>query len=182
MHIPARKHRHYLAATTVLVSSLMLAACGGGDSDEDEETPPGPLPTIATYQDEWLQGECSIVDGVSSARFLLAVTKVNDTTVSYTRTVIAYEGTACSGVGVRSGSAVAMGNVVFSATQGHDGVTFNRGVWTPPDSDDLKVIWVLERPNLLCLLADADPSDFPTPESVADAVAVSPDSICYYRI
>lgn len=182
MHIRARQPRHYLTAIAVLVSSLMLVSCGGGDSDDDdEETPPGPLPTISTYQDDWLQGQCSVVEGVSSAKFLLRATKVNDTTISYTQTSMEYSGTACAGTGVPAGSATPMGSIVFRATEGHEGVTFNRGIWSPPGSDDVSVIWALRAPNLLCLMVDTTPTSFPTAEGVADYLAILPPTICYTR-
>lgn len=181
MHIPARSHRPLLAAAAVLVSSLMLVACEGGDSDDEEETPSGPLPTIATYQDDWLQGQCSVVEGVSSAKFLLRATKVNDTTISYTQTSLEYSGTACEGTGVPAGSATPMGSIVFKATEGHEGVTFNRGTWSPPASDDVKTIWALRAPNLLCLMVDTTPTSFPTAKDVADYLAILPPNICYTR-
>jgi hypothetical protein len=125
-------------------------------------------------------GQCSAI-GDGSSRFLLTVTAEGELTVAYTQKTVNYEGTACEGTGTATDQAAPLGTLVFSPTEAAGDVTFNRGDWTLPSGTTQKAVWVLERPDLLCILADSDPTVFPDGEGVASAVEVLQDDFCYER-
>ncbi|MDP2226461.1 MAG: hypothetical protein Q8J78_03170 [Moraxellaceae bacterium] len=168
-----------LHAIALPLACSLLVACGDGGGGGDDGS--GTLPTINTYATGWLQGQCNVVGGVSSSRFLLTVTKIADNSVSYTQRGVQYMGTACAGTGTVSPTATNMGSVTFLATEGHGGVTFNRGSWTRPPGITSPVIWALKTRNRLCLFSDGTPTAFPTAKNVADYTATLLNEICYDR-
>lgn len=177
--MPLNLKRPLHAIALPLACSLLVACGDGGGGGDDGGS--GTLPTINTYVTGWLQGQCNVVGGVSSSRFLLTVTKTAANTVSYTQRSVQYTGTACTGTGTVSAIETNLGSVTFAATEGYGGVTFNRGSWTRPPGITGPAIWALKTPNRLCLFTDNTPTSFPTPKSVADYTAMLLNSTCYDR-
>lgn len=168
------KHTHH-----IIFLSLLLSACGGDSGNSPDNGTP--LPTIATYEGNWLMNSCVPTAGVNSVRSLIVVTLTGESSISFQQGALQYGGTACQGTGSLAGALAPLGSVTFSTTEGNSSISFNRGLWTPTVGSSSRTIWALETRNRLCLVGDQNPTLFPSVQHVANHLAMMPDSGCYAR-
>lgn len=168
------KHASLLLGTCL----LLLCGCGDGGGDGGADGGSGAL---SDFEGTWIMRQCSQLGPNSAARLLITATIEPSGAVRLRQGARQYVTEDCSDTGVAPGSPTDAGTIVFGAGEGNAHLAIRRGVWTQPSSASTKVIWVREHGVRLCIVADTEPTAFPTEKSIEDYLDILDDDFCYER-
>lgn len=159
---------------------VFLMACGGGGGEGGGDAGSG---DISAFTGQWLQGQCSVLGGgAESGRMMIRATVESGGDVRFEQALVQYVGDACDGNGTTPPNGFAnLGTIDFEASERSGHVEMRRGTWSQPNSMTSRVLWTLEHGERLCILADTDPTSFPSASSVASYLDVLDDDFCYTR-
>jgi len=157
-----------------VLAAVVLSACGGGDDGSSGSsgggggaTDPvtvGPTQGVDGLVGEWVQSLCVRLNGKGNRQFI-RVTKTGDLSLTFSRGVLQYAATDCSGTGTPVDTPTSMGDVRFSRSDATATLAANWGLWTYVNGQDY-TIWAKKGETTVCLIGDINPSALPTAAQV----------------
>ncbi len=162
------------------LAAVVLSACGGGDDGGSggggdsggggtDPVTVGPTQGVDGLVGEWVQSLCVLSNGKGS-RLFIRVAKTGDLSLTFSRGVMQYAATDCSGNGTPVDTPASMGDVRFSRSDATATLAANWGLWTRVNGQAY-TIWAKKGETTVCLIGDINPSALPTVaqvESYAD--------------
>lgn len=130
---------------------------------------------------DWKQELCVQPRAGIWARNLWRITRQGDARATASMTFATYTGAGCTGPATVSGPMTDLGSFVFDRTGSTPTLNAFWGTWSQPNGRTDRVVWG-RKGTRLCLMADQNPTAFPTAASVESYVElVIPSKSCYVK-
>lgn len=155
----------------------VAVACGNATTPP----PSDPVLAIGDYVGDWAGGPCARATNGTYVKTLVRASRLSDNSVRYEQGGVVFDNSACTGAGTVPLAREA-GTVTFDGYKATAAVGAAYGTWAAPIGAN-RVVWAKKGSNLLCVLADATPTLFPTAQSVETYLGLDSqqNQNCYAR-